>query len=144
MVTVEDLKSALPQLDGEIALRGLKAPVEVYRDGYGIPHMRASHEKDAFFAQGFVTAQDRLWPMEYDRRRGAGSWAEVVGQPALEQDIMMRRFRLEASARADYEAANDQTREMFDAYARGVNAFIETTQTLPIEYKITGLAPEPW
>jgi penicillin amidase len=144
MITAEDLKAALPQLDGEIALRGLKAPVEVYRDQHGIPHIRASSQWDAFLAQGFVTAQDRLWQMEYDRRRGAGRWAEVVGKSALEQDIMMRRFRLEASARADYEAVSDQTREMFDACARGVNAFIESTQTLPVEYKITGLAPEPW
>jgi penicillin amidase len=144
MITTEDLKAALPQLDGEISLKGLKAPVEVYRDRHGIPHIRASNERDVFFAQGFVTAQDRLWQMECDRRRSLGRWAEVVGQSALEQDIMMRRFRLEASARADYEAVSDQTREMFDAYARGVNAFTETTQTLPIEYKITRLTPEPW
>jgi penicillin amidase len=144
MITVEDLKAALPQLNGEITLRRLKAPVEVYRDGYGIPHIRALHEPDAFFAQGFVTAQDRLWQMECDRRRGAGRWAEALGQSALEQDTMMRRFRLEASARADYEAVNESTREIFDAYSRGVNAFIEATQTLPIEYRITGLSPEPW
>jgi penicillin G amidase len=119
MITVADLKAALPQLDGEIALKGLQAPVEVYRDQHGIPHIRASSKPDAFLAQGFVTAQDRLWQMECDRRRGAGRWAEVVGKSALQQDIMMRRFRLEASARADYEIVSDHTRAMFDAYARG-------------------------
>ena len=127
MITHEDLKQALPQLDGTVRLNGIGAPVEVFRDGYGIPHIRASSERDAFYAQGFVTAQDRLWQMEYDRKRGSGRWAEVVGVTALQQDKLMRRFRLEASARGDYGSASDQTREMMDAYASGVNAFIDNT-----------------
>ena len=144
MITREDLQRALPQLDGTLRLGGLDAPVEVFRDGFGIPHVRASSERDAFFAQGFVTAQDRLWQMEYDRKRGSGRWAEVVGVSALEQDQLMRRFRLEASARADYQAASDETRDMMDAYAEGVNAFLGSTRSLPIEYRITGIDPEPW
>ena len=144
MVTRQDLQEALPKLSGSIAVKGLTQPVEVLRDGYGIPHVRAANRRDAFFAQGFVTAQDRLWHMEYDRRRGLGHWAEVVGTAAVEQDITMRRFRLEASARADYRAVDSQTREMLDAYAQGVNAFIEATDALPIEYNIAGLKPEPW
>jgi penicillin amidase len=98
-----------------------------------------------FFAQGFVTAQDRLWHMEYDQRRGAGRWAEAVDVSVLERDKLMRRFRLEASARADYQAVADHTRMMLDAYAAGVNAFIDSTASrLPVEYRITGLQPEPW
>ena len=118
--------------------------MEIYRDSYGIPHVQASCERDAFFAQGFATAQDRLWHMEYDRRRGAGRWSEAVGIAGLEQDKLMRKFRLEASARADYQTVDDQTRMMLDAYALGVNAFIESTDAPPIEYRITGLEPEPW
>ena len=144
MISTDDLKNALPNVSGKVSLRGLGASVEVHRDGYGIPHMKAASEPDAFFAQGFVTAQDRLWHMDHDRRRGMGRWAEVVGPSALEQDKLMRRFRLEASARADYAAVSSRTRKMFDAYAEGVNAFIETTETLPVEYQITGLSPEPW
>ena len=144
MISVDDLKNALPNVKGKVSLKGLGASVEVYRDGYGIPHMRAASERDAFFAQGFVTAQDRLWHMDYDRRRGMGRWAEVVGPSAVEQDKLTRRFRLEASARADYGAVSNRTRKMFDAYAEGVNAFIETTATLPVEYRITGLSPGPW
>lgn len=121
MLTREDLTQALPKTDGAVSLKGLGASAEVYRDRWGIPHLRADSEPDAFFAQGFVTAQDRLWQMEYDRRRGGGRWAEVVGPEALEQDLLMRRFRLEASARADYQAVNDHARQMLDAYARGVN-----------------------
>ena len=144
MISHKDLKAGIPQLTGTLRLTGLDAPVEVFRDAYGIPHVRAAGERDAFFAQGFVTAQDRLWQMEYDRRRGAGRWAEAVGPPALEQDKLMRRFRLEASARADYQAVADHTRAMLDAYAEGVNSFIEDSDALPVEYRITGLEPEPW
>jgi len=140
----QDLKSAIPSLTGSVQLRGLQGTVKVFRDRYGIPHMKAESELDAFFAQGFVTAQDRLWHMEYDRRRGSGRWAEAVGESAVAQDKMMRRFRLEASAKADYQVMDPHTKDVFDAYAAGVNAFITSGDALPVEYRITRLEPEPW
>ena len=139
-----ELTAAIPQLSGTLQLEGLQGKVEVYRDEFGIPYVRAENERDAFFAQGFVTAQDRLWHMEYDRLRGSGRWAEAVGDGALEQDKLMRRFRLAASAKADYAAMDDHTRMVFDAYAVGVNAFIEGPDPLPAEYAIAGIQPEPW
>ena len=139
-----DLKESLPRVTGTVKISGLEGEVQIYRDRLGIPHIRASSLHDAFFAQGFVTAQDRLWHMEFDRKRGAGRWAEMVGESAVEQDMMMRRFRLDDSARADYQASSPETRLMFDAYASGVNAFIESDNPLPVEYRITGLEPEPW
>ena len=144
MITGQDLKSAIPNLSGTVRLAGLEGTVKVYRDQYGIPHIKAESEMDAFFAQGFVTAQDRLWHMEYDRRRGAGRWAEAVGEQGVAQDKMMRRFRLEASAKTDYQVMNAHTKSVFDAYAAGVNAFIDSGDALPVEYRITGLEPEPW
>ena len=147
MPTTLNLQSHLPRTTGKVSLPGLSAPAEIYRDAWGIPHARAASEVDAFYVQGFFTAQDRLWQMEYDRRRGSGRWAEVVGKIALDQDVMMRRFRLADSAIADYGAVNDHTRKLMDAYAAGVNAWIETAAaegTLPVEYSITGLEPEPW
>ena len=140
----QDLKSAIPSLKGSVQLRGLQGTVKVFRDRYGIPHMKAESELDAFFAQGFVTAQDRLWHMEYDRRRGSGRWAEAVGESGVAQDKMMRRFRLEASAKADYQVMDPHTKDVFDAYAAGVNAFITSGDALPVEYRITRLEPEPW
>ena len=140
----QDLKSAIPSLKGSVQLRGLQGTVKVFRDRYGIPPMKAESELDAFFAQGFVTAQDRLWHMEYDRRRGAGRWAEAVGESGVAQDKMMRRFRLEASAKADYQVMDPHTKDVFDAYAAGVNAFITSGDALPVEYRITRLEPEPW
>ena len=139
-----ELTEAVPRLSGTLGLKGLRGKVEVYRDSYGIPHVQAENEHDAFFAQGFVTAQDRLWHMEYDRMRGSGRWAEAVGDGALGQDKLMRRFRLVASAKADYAAMDDHTRMVFDAYAAGVNAFIEGDDPLPAEYAIAGISPGPW
>jgi penicillin amidase len=144
MITGQDLKSAIPNLTGTINLKGLEGTVKVFRDKYGIPRIKAESEMDAFFAQGFVTAQDRLWHMEYDRRRGTGRWAEAVGEQGVAEDTLMRRFRLEASAKADYAVMDSHTKSVFDAYAAGVNAFINSRDALPVEYRITGLEPEPW
>jgi len=143
-LTRQDLAAALPDLDGPIHLPGLRSRVEVWRDGDGVPHIMAASAHDAFFAQGFVHAQDRLWHMEYDRRRAYGRWAECAGVVALAQDIHFRRLRLGQSARADYEAVNAETRAMLDAYAAGVNAFLGTTRALPVEYRLLDGPPEPW
>ena len=75
-------KSALPQLDGEVHLAGLSAPVTIRRDGHGVPHISAASQDDLFIAQGYVTAQDRLWQMDASRRNANGDLAEIMG-PAL-------------------------------------------------------------
>src|SRR5205085_2634960 len=82
-------------------------------------HMRAGSMRDAFFGQGFAHAQDRLWQMDYDRRRAAGRWAEWAGKAWVDQDIFMRRLGLPRTAEADYAAFDDETRAMVDAYAGG-------------------------
>lgn len=143
-VSADDLRAALPDLTSTIESSALEGPVDIWRDQYGIPHIKAGSLHDAFFAQGFAHAQDRLWQMEFDRRRAMGRWSEVVGQSGLLFDRFARRAKLSDSARLDYEHFNDETRAMLDAYAAGVNAFISTTKTLPIEYAITGIEPEPW
>ena len=143
-LTAADLAAAVPDMGGEVSLPGLHDNVTIWRDRWGIPHIRAASEHDAWFAQGFATAQDRLWAMEYDRRRAVGRCAEVVGESAVGQDMLIRRHRLEDSARADYAAAGSRARAMLDAYADGVNAFINSGAPLPVEYAITGIDPEPW
>ena len=140
----EDLKTALPDTNTTFRLEGPEADIVVYRDRFGIPHVRARSAHDAFFGQGFATAQDRLWHMDHDRRWAYGRWAEFGGESAIEQDLLMRRFQLRASVESDYEAVNVETRAMLDAYASGVNAFIETTGPLPIEYRLVEAEPEPW
>ena len=138
------LKAAAPRMSGAVTLAALEGDVEILRDTYGVPHVRAGSLHDAFLAQGFVTAQDRLWQMECDRRRAYGRWAELVGASGVATDKSARRVNLGASARADYGAFDRETRVAFDAYAAGVNAFIESTDVLPIEYAIVGARPERW
>lgn len=132
------------QLDGIATVAGLRAPLTIRRDTYGIPHVEASCAADAWFGQGFAAAQDRLWQMEYDRRRACGRWAEAAGEAAITGDVLGRRLQLARSARADLIAMSAETRAMFEAYADGVNAFLQSGQPLPLEYELTGLKPEPW
>jgi penicillin amidase len=141
---MDDLRAAVPECTGILELSGLSRPVEIYRDRLGIPHIQAHSVHDAFFAQGFVHAQDRLWQMDYDRHRAYGRVAEYLGASALQQDLLLRRLRLAASARADYDAVNAETRAMLEAYAAGVNAYVQTTTRLPIEFQLLDLTPEPW
>ena len=143
-LTSDVLTSALPDTSSPRALPGMHSAAEIIRDSFGIPHVKAASSWDAFFAQGFVTAQDRLWHMDLDKHRAYGRWAEFAGAPGLEQDLMMRRFRLGESAQADYNAIDQSSRSMLDAYSSGVNAFIATTAALPVEYALVGAAPEPW
>jgi penicillin amidase len=143
-LTRQDLAAALPQLDGSFRLSGLGAHADIWRDVDGIPHVEAASAHDAFFVQGVVHAQDRLWHMEYDRRRADGRWAEFAGSAAVVQDVYFRRLGISASARADYAAVNAETRAMLDAYAAGVNAFLAVSEALSVEFRLLGARPEPW
>ena len=131
-------------MDHHVHVKGITAPVEILRDPEGIPHVRAGSVHDAFFGQGWVHAQDRLFQMEYDRRRAYGRWAEFVGPAGVEGDRLLRRFRLEASVRLDWEHASADPRAMLLAFADGVNAFIASTTGWGVEFEILGARPEPW
>jgi penicillin amidase len=139
-----DFAGACSQLDGELRLPGLQGSVHIIRDAFGVPHIRAMNEHDAWFGQGFTAAQDRLWQMEYDRRRAAGRWAEAAGPVAVAADRLSRRLQLARSAQGDIGAMSTETRAMFEAYAAGVNAFLRSGQPLPVEYALSGIEPEPW
>src|SRR5215472_1982674 len=136
----------------ELRLRGLDGPVEVIRDRYGVPHCRAVSEHDAFFAQGFVHAVDRLWQMDYDRRRGLGRSAEVTGPPGVTGDALYRRLGLAAAVQRDLPALSAAARDMLAAYAAGVNALMGVLRTgsvlpgwqAPAELGPTGQQLEPW
>ncbi|MFN8616460.1 MAG: penicillin acylase family protein [Dehalococcoidia bacterium] len=123
---------------------GLDAPLTIRRDAFGIAHIEAATEHDAWFGQGFAAAQDRLWQMEYDRRRAVGRWSEAAGPAGLAADRLAKRLGIESAARHDLEMMAPAVRAMFDAYAGGVNAFLASGPALPPEYALTGLTPEPW
>ena len=143
-LTQADLADALPDLESTIRFGELDGAVDIARDAWGVPHIRATTEHDAFFAQGFATAQDRLWHMDYDRHRALGRWSEYVGESGLGEDRVMRTFGVEQAAKADLAVCSPAAQAMLEAYAAGVNAFIETTASLPVEYRLVEAEPEPW
>jgi penicillin amidase len=139
------LRQSLPQLDGSLTLSGLKAPVEIVRDRHGVPHIYAGSVEDAYFALGFVHAQDRLWQMEMNRRIGSGRVSEALGEATLDADKFLRTLGVRRVAEATLKALNDETRSQLDAYAAGVNAFLaQHSGPLPPEFLLTGVSPEPW
>ena len=137
--------SALPQLDGQLQVAGLSAPVTVTRDTHGVPTIEAATFEDLFFAQGYVTAQDRLWKMDVMRRFAGGELSEILGENTLKLDREQKILGLRAAARKQLQMASPRDRSYFEAYARGVNAFISANgNRLPIEFRILGYAPKPW
>ena len=99
-------RSALPQLDGRIQVKGLSATVKVTRDSHGLPAFEAASLEDLFFAQGYVTAQDRLWQMDVMRRFGAGELSEILGEGTLKIDREKRILGLRAAARKSLQTAS--------------------------------------
>jgi penicillin amidase len=139
------VRRSFPQVNGVLSVAGLQDRVEVYRDTWGVPHIYAKSEYDLFFAQGYVHAQDRLWQMEFNRRVGAGRLSEVLGEATLESDRFLRTIGLYRAAQADLEVLPEQVIGMLQAYADGVNAFIDTHRDrLPLEFIMLGFTPEPW
>jgi len=137
--------SALPQLDGQLHVAGLAAPVTVTRDTHGVPTMEAANLEDVFFAQGYVTAQDRLWQMDMMRRFGEGELSEILGEDTIKVDREQRILGLRAAAKKNLTLASVRDRSFFEAYARGVNAYIhDHGQHLPIEFRILRYEPKPW
>ena len=112
----------------------------IERDGYGVPHVRGETEAAAWFGMGYACAQDRMFQLDYDRRRARGQWAEVAGASAVAADVLARRLRLAAAAEADVAAMSPRLRAAFEAYADGVNAAVaDGALPLPGRYEV-----EPW
>ena len=137
--------SALPQLDGRLQIKGLSGPVTVTRDGHGVPTIEASTAEDLFFAQGYVTAQDRLWQMDIMRRLGGGELSEVLGESTLPIDREQRILGLRAAARKSLATLSARDLAFLEAYARGVNAYIAGRGHRPsLEFRVLKYTPRPW
>src|ERR1035438_3061210 len=121
--------SALPQLDGRLMLRGLSGPVKVMRDDHGVATIEAATFDDLFFAQGFVTASDRLWQMDMMRRYARGELSEILGEDLVRVDREQRGLGLLVTAKKSLGMASARDRSIFEAYARGVNAYIAAQGT---------------
>ncbi len=128
-----------------LSVRGLSAPVEVRRDRWGVPHIYAKNQRDLFFAQGFVAAQDRLFQMEMWRRQGEGRLAEVLGPSAVARDRFAKLFAYRGSMTREWAAYGTDTKEIVSAFVRGVNAYIAFAgDSLPPEFALLGFKPTPW
>ena len=138
-------RSALPELDGPLRIAGISGPVSVTRDGHGVPTIEAATLDDLFFAQGYVTAQDRLFQMDLMRRSARGELAEVFGPRALKHDRQQRILGIGAEAEKRAATAPGDDRQQFGAYARGVNAYIASrSDHLPLEFRLARYRPRPW
>ena len=136
---------SLPQLDGTEHTAGLSAPVTVTRDAQGVPSIHASSLNDLIFAQGYVTAQDRLWQMDALRRHASGELAEVLGSSMVDHDRQQRYLQLRNAADRSLAALPADERAELDAYARGVNAFLDSHRNaLPVEFSLLHYTPAPW
>ena len=119
------MRRPLAKKAGTLRLQGLHEPVEIITDRYGVPHIYARDEEDLYFAQGYMHAQERLWQMELNRRVGSGRLSEIFGEIAIEADRFARRLGMHRAAAAEVPRLPAQSKSILEAYARGVNAFID-------------------
>ena len=141
---MKNIKNYLPDLNTEHKFDKISDDISIYRDEFGIPHIKAKNSFDAFFGQGFATAQDRLWHMEYDRKRAYGKLSELVGESGLVNDEFMGKLNLVSNVKDDFDQLDTSAKEMYVAYSQGVNAYLNTKDTLPIEFELINLTMDPW
>jgi penicillin amidase len=120
------MRGSLPQLDGEIAIKGPSAPITIVRDKNAVPHITAATMNDAYFAVGFLQAQDRFWQMHMNRRIAAGRISEMMGRAGLKTDKFLRTLGVYRKAKSAYGALDNETKASLQAYADGVNAWLDS------------------
>jgi len=125
----------LPRTRGRLRVTGVEGPVEISRDRWGVPHIRASTAHDLWFGQGFCHGQDRLWQIDFYRRVGAGRLSEIAGRETLATDRFMRTLGLRRAALAEVAALEPEVRGSLEAYCSGVNAAARD-RTLPVEFQL--------
>ena len=138
-------RKGLPDYNADVQLKGLTGKVEVFRDSRGLPHVYAENEADLYRAVGYVMSQDRLWQMDLLRRVTAGRLSEIFGEELVDSDLLMRALRIPEKSAVVLAASEPRSVASLEAYADGVNQFIETHQSkLPLEFSLLGYKPEPW
>lgn len=136
--------SRAPRCDGQVAV-GIETSVTIERDRWGIPHIFADNHHDLFFGFGYSMAQDRLFQMDYLRRKGLGRLAEVLGPEGVPLDLVARTVGLNRIAKEEWTRLPQETRELQQAFADGVNAWImQCGEQRPIEFDLLDYCPEPW
>lgn len=139
------LKSSLPKYSGELKLNNLESGVTIYRDQYGIAYIDSKSDLDAYFALGYVHAQERLFQMDLTRRAGEGRLSEIFGNKTLFFDKMFRTIGIKTAAHNNFQKFDETTKNILIAYSNGVNEFIKnSSDKFTIEFDILGYKPELW
>jgi penicillin amidase len=149
--SVSTVRASFPQTEGSITLDGLSGPVDVKRDGYGIPQIYASSDEDLFLAQGYVQAQDRFYEMDVRRHMTSGRLSEMFGKSQIDNDEFLRTLGWDRVARQEYDTKlSAATKKYLQAYAKGVNAYLEgrSGEEISLEYAALGFTndykPAKW
>jgi len=140
--------SCEPKNSNQLFVSGLKEPVEIIRDQWGINHIYAKNQHDLFFAQGYAAAKDRLFQFEIWRRQATGTVAEILGERELKRDLGTRLFKFRGDMNQEMDHYHKDGTEIITAYTMGVNAYIkeinQTPEKLPIEFKLLNIKPAKW
>jgi penicillin amidase len=134
----------LPRTEGSVAVEGLEAPVEIRRDRWGVPHIRARSKLDLWFGQGYCHGQERLWQLELYRRMSSGTIAQMAGREGLPVDRLVRTLGLRRIAEREEGELEPELRAELDAYCAGVNSAAAAARALPIEFQVLRLGFAPW
>ncbi|MCG7537732.1 penicillin acylase family protein [Pseudoalteromonas sp. OOF1S-7] len=140
----QQVLSALPPTGANTVAATVHEPVVITRDTHGVPYIEAGSAADAYFAMGYLHAQDRLWQLELQRRLSAGKLSEVFGKESLNYDVWVRTLGLYAVAEHSKAHLSEQALASLQAYAAGINDFLRQQPTLPVEFTMLGITPEPW
>jgi penicillin G amidase len=141
--------SAPVPASAKLHMRGLRQPVRVVRDRWGVAHIYAKNQHDLFFAQGIVAAQDRLFQMEVWKRAGQGRLSEILGASALQRDINARALEFRGDMRAEYASYAPDAQAILSAFTDGINAYIAALgqpggASMPAEFQLAGFTPDQW
>lgn len=140
----QHLRRSLPQDEGRLTVPGLDAEVRIERDAHGAPSIQAMSDHDAFFAIGYLHAQDRMWQLELQRRIASGRLSEVFGKDSVDADIWFRTLGLKRAAHASWRQLSPQAQASLQAYADGINQWLASEPVLPPEFALLDVQPEPW
>ncbi len=136
---------ALPKYEGEVKIAGLKNPIEIYRDSFAIAHISALNDEDAYYALGYVHAQERMFQMDFTRRIGRGLLSEVLGEKALVLDKWARTIGFSRIAKYMWDEASPETKKYITSYSNGVNAFITSHRgKFGLEFDALSYEPDLW
>lgn len=141
------INKSLPATEGTVELSVLGSEVTVITDEDGVPHIQADNARDLYVAQGYIQADRRMFQMELSRRQASGTLSEVISEDAVNQDKYFRTLGLRRAAEESYEVYSEESIEVLEDFAAGVNAYIEEAKannSLPIEFKLMGFEPEEW